>query len=84
MQLHLERPDYRYFLRGADGASALVNERALRSSFIVAPDALIEDWPVHDVATLALEALEPLLSLHPELIVLGSGAIQGGFEGIRK
>ena len=76
MQLHLERPDYRYFLRGADGASALVNERALRSSFIVAPDALIEDWPVHDVATLALEALEPLLSLHPELIVLGSGAIQ--------
>lgn len=76
MQLHLERPDYTYFLRGADGASALVNERVLRSSFIVAPNALVEDWPVHDVTTLAPEALEPLLALQPELIVLGSGAAQ--------
>jgi uncharacterized protein len=76
MQLHLERPDYQYFLRGADGASALVNERVLRSSFIVSPDALVEDWPVHDIATLAPEGLAPMLALDPELIVLGSGAAQ--------
>ena len=48
MQLNLEPPDYRYFLRGADGASALVNEQRLLRSFIVAPDALVEDWPVAD------------------------------------
>jgi uncharacterized protein len=76
MQLHLERPDYTYFLRGADGTSALVNERALHRSFIVAPNALIEDWPVHDITTLAPGSLEPLLALQPELIVLGAGATQ--------
>ncbi len=54
MQLNLERPDYEYSLRGADGASALVNERKLTRSFIVAPDKLIEDWPVRDVNTLAM------------------------------
>ena len=76
MQLHLERPDYDYFLRGADGASALVNERVLRDSFIVAPGTLIENWPVHDVTQLVPEALEPLLALQPEVILLGGGAAQ--------
>jgi uncharacterized protein len=76
MQLHLERPDYAFFLRGADGTSALVNDRTLRRSFGIAPDALIEDWPWRDASTLPAEALEPLLALQPELIVLGTGATQ--------
>ena len=76
MQLTLERPDYQFFLRGADGQSALVNDRTLRRSFIVAPDTLIEDWPATNVGLLMPFDLEPLLSLQPELVVLGSGAIQ--------
>ncbi len=76
MQLHLERPDYQYFLRGADGDHALVNERSLRSSFIVAPDALVENWHLRDIRTLSVADLEPMLALNPELIVLGSGATQ--------
>lgn len=76
MQLNLERPDYEYSLRGADGTSARVNDRTLRRSFIVAPDALVEDWPATDVAALVPADLEPLLALKPELIVLGSGAGQ--------
>ena len=48
MQLNLEPPDYHYFLRGADGASALVNEQRLLGSFIVAPDALV--GPIGDGA----------------------------------
>lgn len=76
MQLNLERPDYEYSLRGADGASALVNYRKLTRSFIVAPDKLIEDWSVRDVNALAPADLEPLFALNPELIVLGAGAAQ--------
>jgi hypothetical protein len=45
MQLHLERPDHAFFLRSADGASALVNERRLTASFVLAPDTLIETTP---------------------------------------
>ena len=76
MQLVHERPDFDCFLRGADGTHALVNDRTLRSSFIVAPDRLIEDWPVRDATTLQPADLGPLLALDPELIVLGCGATQ--------
>ena len=76
MQLHLERPDYAFFLRGADGTSALVNDRTLHRSFCVSPETLVEDWPYRDASTLPPEALDPLLALQPELIVLGTGATQ--------
>ncbi|MBH2010404.1 Mth938-like domain-containing protein [Thermomonas fusca] len=76
MQLNLERPDYQYFLRGADGTGALVNERRLTASFIIAPQALVEDWPVHDASAIGAADLEPLLALAPELVLLGTGATQ--------
>ncbi len=76
MQLNLERPDYEYNLRGADGVSALVNDRKLTRSFVVAPDKLVEDWLVNDVNAMTPADLEPLLALDPELIVLGAGAVQ--------
>src|SRR3546814_20735606 len=73
MQLTLERPDYDFFLRGADGASALVNERKLERSFVISPRALVEDWPVAAVAAMAPADLQPLCELEPELHLLGSG-----------
>lgn len=73
MHLSLERPDYDFFLRSADGASALVNERRLTSSFVIAPDSLVEDWPVHDAGALTLANLETILALDPELVLLGTG-----------
>ena len=76
MHLTLERPDHEYFLRGADGEVALVNDRRLGASFVLAPDTLLESWPVSDARTLGIEQLEPLLALSPEVILLGSGAVQ--------
>lgn len=76
MQLHYERPDHAYVLRGADGRCALVNDRRLTTSFIVAPDSLVEDWPVSAVGLLTPELLQPVLDLHPEVVVLGSGERQ--------
>lgn len=76
MQLHFERPDYAWTLRGADGAHVLVNERALTRSCIVSPDTLVEDWAVADAAAMRPGDLEPLLALKPELVLLGTGARQ--------
>jgi len=76
MLLTHELPDYAYTLRGADGASARVNDIELRRSFIVTPQALVEDWPVHSAAALEPAHLEPILALEPVLIVLGTGARQ--------
>lgn len=76
MLLSLETPDHEFFLRGADGRVALVNDRRIERSFVLAPNRLIEDWAVGDVRTLSIEDLAPLLELQPELIVLGCGASQ--------
>jgi uncharacterized protein len=73
MLLHLERPDHDYFLRGADGTGALVNERRLTASFVLAPNALVEDWSVRDVTAMTPADLEPLFALQPELVLLGCG-----------
>ena len=76
MQLNLERPDYTWFLRGADGAHALVNDRIFDHSFAMSPDSMIEEWPVTDASALVPDDLAPLLALAPELIVLGTGPTQ--------
>jgi uncharacterized protein len=76
MQLILERPDYEFFLRRADGRSALVNERTLDRSFIIAPNTLIQEWPVRDALRMVAADLDSVLALMPELVVLGTGAVQ--------
>ena len=76
MQLNLERPDYQYFLRGADGTGALLNDRRIERSFVIAPDALIEDWPLRDVCAMTPTDLEAMFAQQPELIVLGTGENQ--------
>ena len=74
MQLTLENPDFRYFLRGADGTGALVNERRLERSFVLAPNDLVEDWRPRTVAELAPDDFAPVLALAPAVVLLGSGA----------
>ncbi|UHQ18248.1 Mth938-like domain-containing protein [Lysobacter sp. KIS68-7] len=76
MQLNLERPDYTWYLRGADGHHALVNERTIERSFAIAPESLVEDWPVVDAKAMQPDDLAPLFALKPELIVLGTGPTQ--------
>lgn len=76
MQLNYERPDYLFPLRSAGTSSACVNDRWLSTSFIIAPDALVEEWPVKDARSLQVSDLDPMLALEPELILLGTGATQ--------
>lgn len=77
MLLSQEHPDYTYALRSADGRQAKVNERVLQRSFVLAPEALIEDWPVATLAQLTAAHLQPVLELAPALVLLGTGERQG-------
>ncbi|HEY0335332.1 MAG TPA: Mth938-like domain-containing protein [Stenotrophomonas sp.] len=77
MQLSEDRPDYAYALRAADGRHAKVNDRILGSSFVLAPDKLIEAWPVASLLALRPEHLDAVLALAPAMILLGTGARQG-------
>ncbi|MEO6171458.1 MAG: Mth938-like domain-containing protein [Lysobacter sp.] len=73
MELTLDRPDYEFFLRGADGTMALVNDRRLTRSFVLTPHHLSEDWGARDIGALSAADLEPLLALEPEVILIGCG-----------
>ena len=74
MQLTLENPDFRYSLRGAGGDDALVNERRLEASFLLAPNDLVTGWRPATVADLQPQDMDAVLAMQPALVLLGSGA----------
>jgi uncharacterized protein len=73
MQLNLENPDFRYFLRGVNAEGILVNERRLARSFILAPNHLDEQWSPRQAGELTAADMAPLLALAPTVVLLGTG-----------
>lgn len=73
MQLTLENPDFRYFLRGVNADGILVNDRRLARSFILAPNHLDEQWSPRAAHDLSAADMAPLLALAPAVILLGTG-----------
>jgi uncharacterized protein len=50
-----------------------VRERILRGNLIITAEQIIEDWPVASIDALDMTAMEPVLALAPDVIVLGTG-----------
>lgn len=73
MHLVEEKPDFQFFLRGATGHYALVNEHRLQASFILSPQQLIEGWPVVQATELNAGDMASLIALQPEVVILGTG-----------
>ncbi|NEX21391.1 Xcc1710-like domain-containing protein [Thiorhodococcus mannitoliphagus] len=65
-----------HLVEGYGPEGILVGGRRFRSSLILAPDRIVEDWGPSSAAVLAREHLETLLALDPQLIVLGTGDTQ--------
>lgn len=76
MHISLENPEYRYICRGSSAHGVLVNNQELQSSFILAPNQLIENWTLKSMSDLSLDHWQPVLALKPNLFILGTGAIQ--------
>jgi uncharacterized protein len=76
MQLTLENPDFRYYLRGVNAAGILVNETRIDRSFILSPMTLVENWRPANIDELGAEDMEPLLELQPSVVILGTGPRQ--------
>ncbi|PJK09890.1 hypothetical protein CO614_04680 [Lysobacteraceae bacterium NML120232] len=76
MHLVEEKPDFEFFLRGAEGHYALVNARRLQASFILSPHQLLENWPITQAIALDAAAMESLIALQPEVVLLGTGTSQ--------
>jgi uncharacterized protein len=74
MDLSLERPEGYLYVRRVAAHGITLIDRELTSSFLLAPDRAIENWPVTAPETLDASHVETLLALKPELVVLGTGA----------
>ena len=53
-----------------------VGDTVIRRSCLLRADRLVTDWRPQTLNDIALEDLQPILSLEPEILVLGSGTKQ--------
>lgn len=74
MQLTEHRNERQFFLRHADTQSVTVIDRTLRRSLVVSATRIIEDFPVHLPDQFDTTAVESILALEPEVVLLGTGA----------
>lgn len=73
MKLQLDSGSAQYLIHGYCDESVTINGRELRASFILSPDALVEDWFPQAVRQLAREHVEQIILHQPEVVILGTG-----------
>jgi uncharacterized protein len=76
MKLHLADTRNRNTLTGYGSGYLAVNGNRHETALIVTPDAPPQPWPVGSAADISAEAARLLLSSDPEIIILGTGAVQ--------
>ena len=73
MQLNHDRAEGYFFIRAIRRDAVIVIDRELRSSFLIAPDRVVETWPVASIGNLDAAAVQGILELQPEVAILGTG-----------
>ena|SRR5579862_7559320 len=73
MQFTEQPNEHQFFLRQADATSVTVVDRRISRSFVVSASEVIEDLPARNVLELGMQAVEAILRLHPEVVLLGTG-----------
>ncbi|MBU6198464.1 MAG: hypothetical protein KGI64_04945 [Xanthomonadaceae bacterium] len=73
MQLTEHRNERQFFLRNADAQSVTVIDRTLRRSLVVSATRIVEDFPAQRPDQIDPAAIESILALEPEVVLLGTG-----------
>lgn len=73
MELSLDTTTAAYQIRSYQTGKIQVNENWYERSLIITPQQLILDWPPQQLQELQSAHLSPLLQLHPDVVILGSG-----------
>ncbi|GKS69337.1 uncharacterized conserved protein, contains Mth938-like domain [Nitrosomonas sp. PY1] len=74
MKLHLANFAQQNIFTGYGDNYVSINQIRHEKSLIVLPDHLVDQWPVKSVSDMTIEHFKHLLSYHPEIILLGTGA----------
>ncbi len=73
MKLHLTQPAGNQLVTGYGAGWVEINQVRYQHSLIVLPNLLVTDWDVTDFDNLTAAHLERLVSLAPEVALLGTG-----------
>ena len=73
MQLTQEPAEGYFFVRACSPHAITIVDRPLTRSFLLAPDQVIENWPVTSAAEFDEAAAEGIAALKPEVVLLGTG-----------
>lgn len=76
MDLSFDQPEGYLFVRHAGSSSIVLADRELSESFLLATDRVVEHWPVRAADVLDAGHVALLLSMQPELVILGTGNTQ--------
>jgi uncharacterized protein len=76
MQLTQEPAEGYFFVRACTPQAITIVDRPLTRSFVLAPDQVIEDWPVTNAAAFDEAAADTIAALKPEVVLLGTGEKQ--------
>ena len=76
MKFTLEASSRVNLIRAYSPTEVRVGEQSLRASCIVTADTVISEWEPGSYAELTPSHLEAVLALKPELVLLGTGAMQ--------
>jgi len=76
MQLTQEPAEGYFFVRACAPHAITIVDRPLTRSFLLAPDQVVEDWPVTNASEFDEDAAETIAALKPEVVLLGTGEKQ--------
>jgi len=76
MQLTQDRAEGYLFVRACTARAVTIVDRKLTRSFVLAPDQVVEDWPVTTAAEFDTAAADRIAALNPEVVLLGTGERQ--------
>ncbi len=76
MQLSHDLPQGYLYFRNCSADAVTIIDRVLTHSFLLAPDRLVEEWPVTRADAFDLSAIDAIVALEPEVVLLGTGERQ--------
>jgi uncharacterized protein len=76
MKLHLTQAAGNQLITGYSQSWISVNHYRFEQSIIVIPNEVITDWKISEFDALQKEDFEGLLSIKPEVVLLGTGSQQ--------
>lgn len=73
MKFAQDSQDEGHVITAYDHTSVSINGKPFKQSLIITPSKLNEKWPVQTISELEPVHVEQILSLNPELIIVGTG-----------